>query len=452
VLLLSLVSCSRTEVPTENGDSNSSRKANATASPKNAMSDHIAFQFAIYYLPEPKRDPLAELDGLLKEIPDSIKRIKRATGKEKSPTFAARMESDPQQKYAPPSLQAVQLFGRGLNRDDAKRLQQTRSVLILDWSYSKVHVWTGLRAALKLTGTLARRTGGLIWDEATREVFSPDAWEKRRINGWTEQVPDLSKHTVIHAYNTGQSVRAITLGMKKFGLPDVVVEKFSWSLQRNMGHIVNLFAQAVAEGAEVSVPGNFDLNFRAIRNPKVRDPQITTLLPKATAVALLSLKKGTWEEGDPKNRLIEITFERGTGPDIHARQDQVLAQAFGWKDEITRVRHDDELKAASRRARSKLPALRRDFNAGLSPGEYILVKAPFATPKQRTEWMWVEVTSWKGLKITGLLKNEPFDIPSLQAGQLVHVSETDIFDYIRKRANGAVEGNETSNLIEKRKR
>ena len=63
--------------------------------------------------------------------------------------------------------------------------------------------------------------------------------------------------------------------------------------------------------------------------------------------------------------------------------------------------------------------------------------------------MWVEVTSWKGDKIKGLLKNEPYKIPKLHGGQIVDVLEGDIFDYIYRHADGVEEGNETGKLIEK---
>src|SRR5262249_46064014 len=149
--------------------------------------------------------------------------------------------------------------------------------------------------------------------------------------------PDLSKQVVIHAYQKDEFVRAITLGMAKFGLPDLVIDQFSWSLQRNMGHVMNLFAQALAENATLPKPGEFDLKFDAIRNPKVREPQVKSLLPGATRVLLLSLTEGIWEEGDPQNRLIEIQFNRGKGPDIHAKQEQIIAQAFGSEDKVTHV-------------------------------------------------------------------------------------------------------------------
>lgn len=424
------------------------KSSNAPIAAGPLMDEHISFEFAVYYLPRPTQDPLAELDLLLNDKGRGFRRVNEVKGTENSRTLSARLETDAGANYPPLDPKSLQYFGRGLSQDQAERLQKTESVLIVDFAYPKKHVFAGLRSAQELTLALAQATGGLIWDEMTRETFSPEAWQKSRIAEWNEEVPNATKHTVIHSYKDGEYVRAITLGMEKFGLPDIVVEDFSWSLNRNVGHIINLFSQALVEGTELTKPGEFDLDFRTIKNAKVRDPQVSTLKPNGTGIALLALRKGTWEEGDPSNRLIEITFERGTGPDVHAQQEQVVSAAFGWEDSITRIKHDEALLEVSRKARSKLPSLRKEFNKGLAPGEFIQVKAPFETPEGGHEWMWVEITVWKGDKIGGILRNEPFDIPDLHAGQVVEVSEAEAFDYLRTHADGTVEGNETSVLIE----
>lgn len=414
------------------------------------MAEQISFEFAIFYVPEPTKDPFVELDWLLKEKFKSVRRVETIEEEVKSPVLTARPEMDPKSNYPLPDLEYLQYFGRGVSREQAEALQKTEVVLILDFAHSNDHVWDGLRSAVELTHVLATNTDGLIWDEATRELFSRDAWEQQRLADWTETVPDVSQHTTIHAYQHDERLRAITLGMEKMGLPDVVVDDFSWSLQRNMGHVINLFTQAIAEGAVVEKPGEFDLDVNAIKNPKVREPQVTSLKSNATGVAALALIQGTREEGDPLNRLIEITFDRGVGPDIYAKQNQILSAAFGAEDSLTYVEHDEAIQAASRRARMKLPALQAEFNKGLAPGEFILVKAPFSTPGGGQEWMWVEVNSWKDGKITGPLQNEPFNIPDLHAGQIVEISEADVFDYIRKHPDGTTEGNETARLIEER--
>ena len=415
------------------------------------MEDHISFQFAVYYLPTPAADPLAALDELLASHQTlTFQRVERVELGTERPAVMARIDAEPQKEYAPPNADYLQHFGRGLSPDEAESLQGTEAVLILDWAYSKEDVWSGMRSALEITSALARSTGGLIWDEATREVFAPDAWDERRLGEWSADVPNMTRHTVIHAYREGEFLRAVTLGMEKVGLPDVVINGFPGSFGRNMGHVSNLFCQALAEGAAAEVPGEFDLDFRTIENPDVREPQVSNLLSGATGVARLSLDVGRREEGDPVNRLIEITFDRGTGPDKHAKQVHLLSEAFGSEDSVSRIEHDEAIQAASKRAREKLPTLRNDFNQGLAPGELILVKAPFATPDDGREWMWVEVTAWNEDVVTGSLANEPFDIPTLHAGQQVEVSTADVFDYIRKLPDGTTEGNETGEVIQQR--
>ena len=159
--------------------------------------------------------------------------------------------------------------------------------------------------------------------------------------------------------------------------------------------------------------------------------------------------KGKWEEGDPFNRLVEIAFSAEQDGDSHAAQDKLLSSLYGWEDEIAQVRHTKELLAASQRAKEKLPMLKQAFLTGLAPGEYIEVKAPFATPDGGQEWMWVEIIAWREEKITGMLKNEPYNIPSLHGGQSVVVNQQDIFDYLWRHADGRQDGNETGAIIMK---
>jgi len=413
------------------------------------MDASIRFQYAIYYLPLPTSDPLVALKDLLtreENSPELVDELPEAPAK---PVITAQSLTEVQTEYAPPDIESLQYFGRGLSRQQAEELQKCRHVFILDFAHQRAHVWEGLRSANRVLEAIARETDGLLWDEQTREVFTPDEWHKRRIDGWMQGVPDISKHTTIHAYKADEYIRAITLGMSKFGLPDVVVEEFSWSLNRTMGHLINLLCQSIAEGAVVERAGEFDLDIREIRHSDVRDPQIDSLKPNGTGVARLTLSKGQWEEGDPPNRLIEIGFDRYPGRDVHAQQEELLSSLFGWEDSLNYVKHDEELLAASKRAKARLPKLRDLFARGLEPGEYIQVKAPFETPDGGQEWMWVEITSWKGNRIKGLLKNEPFDIPSLHSGQIVKVNQQDVFDYIRYFPDGTQEGNETGAIIEK---
>jgi uncharacterized protein YegJ (DUF2314 family) len=412
------------------------------------MADKIVFEFAIYYLPTPTKDPFSELDKLLQDKFKGFKKVDTISHTQGGMAIRPKLVTDVSESYAPPSLELIQYCGRGLSQEQAVALQESKSVLLLDFAYSREHVWTGMRAAVALTSSLARTTGGLLWDEETREIFSPDEWDRRRITNWTEELPDISNHITVHAYGTGKDVRAITLGMSNFGLPDIVIDGFPWSLSR-FGDVIYLFGQSLAEDPTIERDGEFDLNIRAIRNSRMREDQVEHLQSGATAVALLSLKIGRRESGDPKNRLIEITFDRYPGADVHVRQYEMVTSFFGREDKVTRTSAGPsrELLEAIGRARARLFAVRKAFNAGLPPGEFIQIKSPFSAPDGGTECMWVEVTAWEEDKIRGILMSKPREIPELQRGQTVDVSEASVLDYCLLHANGSREGDETGMIL-----
>lgn len=328
-------------------------------------------------------------------------------------------------------------------------MQKSDEVLILDFAHPTAQVWTALRSANELVEEIARKTGGLVWDEETREIFSSDAWHDRRLAAWSGDVPDVASETLIHSYPKGEYVRAITLGMAKLGLPDVVIEDSSWGSDDQVGSLINVFCQSMVEGRTISRAGEFRLDLRAIKNSTVRDKQLKSLKGNAAGVACLTLEHGKYEQGDPRNRLIEVAFDKYPGKDLHARQESMMSSFFGSEDSLVKVHHNEELLAASARAKAKLPELQPAFAVGLQPGEFIDLKAPFRTPDGGTEWMWVEVSSWKNDKIKGLLDNDPSYLSDLHAGQVVEVRQEDIFDYIRHYSNQRTEGKSTSDIIRK---
>jgi uncharacterized protein YegJ (DUF2314 family) len=413
------------------------------------MALSIHFQFAVYLPPGTSKDPQKALQEALQKNFPALKLVAQVPDKPLEMVAGARIQKNVDKEYPPPSIEELQYFGRGLSEEQAKRLQQSRQALIVDFAHPSGQVWVALRAANQLVEQLAREMDGFIWDEETREVFTPDAWEERRLGRWTAGVPTIKKQTTIHAYKKGEFVRAITLGMKKAGLPDVVVEEFNWSSENQVGNLINIFCQAMVEGAPLNVPGPFTIDLKNIKDPVVRESQLKSLKKNATGVGYLQLKTAAADEGDPNNRLVELAFDRYAGRDSQAKREALMGCLFGAEDKTVAIRHNEELLEASRKAKSQLPELYSRFNAGLKPDEFILVKAPFKTSTGGSEWMWVEISHWKNKRIRGVLENDPELVPDLHAGEVVEIREEDVFDYIHKYADGREEGNTTGELIQK---
>lgn len=381
----------------------------------------IRFEHAIYFLP-PGPPPSPAIAARFPQRMPVTPRVESHAG------------------YPPPDVETLRDFGRGLTPAQVQAVQQSKGALVLELVHPQKDVWRGLRHAAELTAAIARDVNGLIYDPATGELFTAEAWERERLSPWKGELGDVSDHMLVQVYQDGEYVRAVTAGMKKFGLPELVVEELTWSQQRPIVHTINLLAQALAEGTPVGTDGAFDLDLRGIRHPAVRDAHLSSLGEKAQGKARLLLRRS-------HDGLVKISFDAYEGNDSHAKREAMLMALFGSKDETANVDHDEKVREASRIARRRLPELRAAFNAGLPRGQSILLKAPFATGDGNTEWMWVEVTRWNDDAIRGLLMNEPNRIRDLHAGQQVTIREEKVFDWIRQYPDGRREGNATAAVL-----
>jgi uncharacterized protein YegJ (DUF2314 family) len=418
------------------------------------MAEVIRFEYAVYLTQGhlPAAQALKRCNRLVRtrykgltlvdKVPDQPAQIH-------DPLVSIRWEPEIQKNYAPPTIESLQYRGEGLSADQRRILQRSRDAIILEFAHPKEHVWSSLRAATELMEELARQTGGFIWDEETRQVFTPEEWHKKRLADWNGTVPALATQFTIDLYPNGEYARAVTLGMAKFGLPDLVVQEFPQSSSTQAQSLINLFAQSLAEGADLPATGKFKIDIRALKNDQLRNAELKSQNEHALGIACVFLKPGKPDEGDPKNRLLELSAGLYSGPDPQAKQDHMFYSLFGSEDVAHNVEHTRELLEESRRERAKLPALHKALNAGLQPGEYIDVKAPFPKSGGGDEWMWVEVTSWKGRTITGTLQSDPVYVQNLHGGQVVKVSEDDVFDYLRTYPDKHTEGNTTAKILER---
>jgi len=106
------------------------------------------------------------------------------------------------------------------------------------------------------------------------------------------------------------------------------------------------------------------------------------------------------------------------------------------------------MEAAHQRAVRELPGVKRRFQAGLRPGETLLVKYGFPTPGEGHEYMWVAVNTWTADRLKGQLANDPQVRLDLRAGQTVELVEQDVFDWMIHLPDGGTEGGYTTAVVE----
>lgn len=370
------------------------------------------------------------------------------------PYVAFEGERSPFQNFPVPDPEYFKYAGRGLTSEDITTIGRAQLAERLVLVAPRDVAGKLGRKFTELALEYAALREAYIWDSATREVFTREAWRKARLESWPEgELPDIRKQITIHLYRAKDDepyLRAITLGMEKFALPDVVIERVIGSDNRSAGNLINVFCQTLAENPVMTNGAKHQLRLAALQTARLRTEYEEMLLDKAEKVAALELLRGKRQEGDPDNGLIEISFRHGRGKTEDERRESVLSKFWGGADAVKAVKHTDEILEASNRAKEKLAQLRPHFVAGLKPGERLMVKGPFARDGGGNEWMWVEVTKWTNAKrLEGILQNDPFYIRKLKAGAKVTVAADEVFDYIFYHADGREEGNETGALMEK---
>lgn len=355
--------------------------------------------------------------------------------------------SDVSKEYPVYGIEYLNYFADGFTQAQKEKLLTTKNALICVIFY-KNDAFLHTKKLSQWVYTTLKDTDFVAYDGESREYFLPDTWKTRRAEAWQDTIPNISYQTTVHSYRKGDYCRAITLGMQRFGLPDLVIENAACSSTSVANDLLIITAQLMAERPDFDT-NNFVIDLDAIQNNSLQKDVQELIFENATKKATIRFKEATRDEGDPFNLLLEIDFENDNYTNVQAYQDEIYRKVFGFKDELTSVAHNEEIIAASERAKKRLPSMKKIFNNGLEANYSLLLKAPFKTDDGGNEWMWIEVVTWNEDTIEGILQNEPYYIKNLKSGTKVKVKQADIFDYILQKPDGSYEGNETGRLIQK---
>lgn len=414
--------------------------------PKGSISDNeMLFEYAIYFLDDDilnatKAKDLAKKKLSNFQVLDSIPSPENVKGSQVIITPIANV----QEVFPPADLEYLKYKSKGLNDTQKKALQKSEYALLLDFVCQKEVLHSTMQKAHEFIKDIVKTKNVAIYDLETRETLSKSFWNDNRLI--KDNSINISDQITIHFYRKEQYCRAITLGMLKFGLPDISIENLSCKSGSELTSFVNLTAQTLFEQQEIKQDGALKLDINTIKNKTLKKAILHTVYENAQKKASIKLIEGTWEDGDPQNSLIEIAF---TGENPQIAQDEIISKLFGSEDNIITLSHNEALLAASERAKQKIPELRKMFLAGLPVNSHLLIKFPFRNDAEETEWMWVEITKWNKNDIEGLLQNQPAIVTNLKSGQKVSKNINDMFDYILIKPDGSREGNETSEIIMK---
>jgi len=356
--------------------------------------------------------------------------------------------TDVAEEYPAHDMEYLEYFAEGFTETQKDNVTASKNAFIVVLYYENKDAFTHSKKLFDWVHTKTKNTDFIIYDGEVREYFTPKTWKENRVDVWENGIPNAIKLLTLHSYRKYEYCRSITFGMQRFGLPDLVIEDSPCSNVNSASQLLTIIAQLLLEGNQLEGT-KFLVDLDALKNKEFKNITATILNDNATKKATINFNTSVpMEEGDPMNTIFRVDFNNKDFKNPQAYESEVYKQVFGIDDEITHVSHNDEITAASQRAKEKLPELRALFNEGLDQTT-LLLKAPFTTDDGGNEWMWIEVTRWRGNTIDGILQNKPYYIKNLKSGAKVTVQQEDIFDYLLYKADGTTEGNETGKLIEK---
>ena len=421
------------------------RRAFVPFPPGDLREQECHFAFGVYHDPRPLKPPAEVVAALIPKFPE-LHFSEKPAETEQWPVFT--LEEYDAKSFTPPDEESLAYCGQGLTSAEGARLQKCERASVFFFMGDANEASKVVEQGHEFLKAFAAETGGFLWDEETRQCFTAAAWDDRGRAGWETDLPVVTRHITIHFYANDVLFRAISLGMWKFGLPDVCLEGLTASEMSQASGLINLTCQTMIERGKLEHAGVLPLDMGGLKCRAVREG---IKMEGGTGKAFLEVAVGARDEGDPDNRLLELRFLQLSGGTESERRHVFFARFFGSHDEVAHVSHDAELLAARDRARAKLLGpVKADYLKGLGPAEKLLVKAPFRTSSGGNEWMWVEVTEWKGIEIKGILMNDPDQCPGLKSGAHVVAKEDSLFDYIRTFPDGHDEGNETGTIMERR--
>jgi uncharacterized protein YegJ (DUF2314 family) len=288
---------------------------------------------------------------------------------------------------------------------------------------------------------------GLVYDETARRIETTAQTAEHAITSPLGEAVFTPRQIVVQLYRQDDgTARLLTLGMARFGSPDLTLRGATMDVAPALANVVNAVAAQIVSG-KVQLP--FEVSLEDVAKVSRRTPEELAREPDAAASVSLEVVTPERQAGDPVNDMVELVAPGGTTPEAWS---EVVSSLFGEPPQVVLATFDEELGAIARTARTRLPSLLRRFERGEGR---LFVKGPFPIPDAAdgggtAEWMWLEVTSCDAKACSGALSNTPAYASNLAAGAPAKVDRAEIGDALLRLPDGGAEGGESIGILQGR--
>jgi len=293
-----------------------------------------------------------------------------------------------------------------------------------------------------VTLAVAEKMNGYIFDELAKIAIT--AKEYRTFIFSLDNSP-LLKHVLVqrYAYEPGR-FRIVTLGMAKFGCPEIEMRDFPSDKAMIFNHLIcavskKVLVRSLNRKGDISFPSQLSLGPEYISNGPEKPIGSSDVAENSEDIVALMLEPGDMESGDPQENIVRIV----PPPDFKEGMTQwaaAVSTAVVGFDVRTTIVQDIPLDLLER-VQQSLPDFKQKFLSRKTNQEKFFVKI-FSSAKGRTlgEFLVGRVEKWTDNKIGMLLISEPHLTKGISAGTRVELNQNDVKDWIYIGSDGKIEG------------
>jgi len=353
-------------------------------------------------------------------------------------------------ELALPPMQMLKAMGLGETEEE--RLRHATHVVMIASYDALQYPRFGLIAAVAIARALAVHLDGAIFDPQCGKVLRIETYDQALNTAW---IPVITQIVVPHSVDSKGQGWMTTVGMEKYGLPNLELRQ----IPPNLGEAIAPVMSGIIQKLVMTV-----MTERHERTAPIKDLIIGPDIEISTRDIALAYGKtddSLEKEGTTQIRIGYYPDKRGQErflgvmpPDAFKDRPEewmysMLDDLVGREDKVGHAATDSEMmESAHLRSIAELPDVKRRFLGKLPVGSTLFIKHGFPTASGDSEYMWIAVQAWTGDKISGILANEPIDVPGLRAGSSVKISESEVFDWTIAHNDGHNEGNYTSKAVE----
>lgn len=344
-----------------------------------------------------------------------------------------------------PPLPIGLLRHMGLGEVEERKLEASSLAVMIEAEDRNRPPRAGFWTALAAAHACARILRGTIFDPAADRVLPPGVGS---VQLTSDGVIALARHIVVPFSVDDRGLGWMTTsGMAKFGLIDLEVRDVPPNLQ-SLGYLVNAVAQRILDVLDGSGPGGETEVLELPSSLRIgpQDLARASAGNDAAGDVVLGLELSI-PEAPKQPQFLRLVRPLGVRVAHGAWLFDTLERFSGTQPSVLDAEtSSDAMQAAHWRAVADLPRVKNRFVRGLRPGENLYVKHGFPAGLRGKEYMWVVVNRWTGTELQGQLVNNARD-SKLRAGHEVHLSESEVFDWMLQLPHGEHEGGYTTEVL-----